>query len=589
MVDLLAPKEDIGVKAKPLSIIDDSRGGVAVKNLTMHTCDSEGDALNMLFEGELNRCYDAHELNDRSSRSHCIYTMYIESRSRVESTEKIVYSKLQLVDLAGSERTKKTGTHGTQLTEARYINKSLTFLEQVVLALSDRKRDHIPYRQAMLTNYLRDSIGGNCKTCMVANVQCQKLHIEETISTLKFAQRMMKVRNEATVNLSIDPTLAIKRYEKEIRDLKQELAMHDTLSNRGRVNYDTYSNEELMKIKTLTRQYLTGEIEDIEQLDSLRMIREIFTQIRSEYKQTSQHIESLKRQMAENPEKFRQMMEDQDQKDKEGDQQKKEMEEQKKKEEEAKVQPPAEGEEPADETQSKVEEVPEQKTKRPAVEKQVAYMEFKDGPGKQIEQSILESRNEMKEKRKLTKDLTQSINELMRQLDAIKVKLQRKEEEREQENKQRMQNLDAFGDDDEGMNEEIIDEEELMFLKQKKELQREYREKFSQLKVFKQDIKSINENIDTQKEQLIFQFEEWYAQEFQVTAGKQEKQLNLEQVEATRTVMSQGKETASSHQPWFEKQADEDMEEEALVYKRAKESVDELHRARKFEKSIKLK
>ena len=112
-------------------------------------------------------------------------------------------------------------------------------------------------------------------------------------------------------------------------------------------------------------------------------------------------------------------------------------------------------------------------------------MEFKDGPGKQIEQSILESRNDMKEKRKQTKDLTLSINEIMRQLEAIKVKLQRKEEEREQENKQRMQNLDAFGDDDEGMNEEIIDEEELMFLKQKKELQREYREMFGQLKVFK--------------------------------------------------------------------------------------------------------
>ena len=74
----------------------------------------------------------------------------------------------------------------------------------------------------------------------------------------------------------VDPTLLIKRYEKEIRDLKQELAMHDTLANRGRVNYDNYSNEELFKIKSLTKQYLEGEIEDIESLDSLRMIREMF-------------------------------------------------------------------------------------------------------------------------------------------------------------------------------------------------------------------------------------------------------------------------------------------------------------------------
>jgi kinesin family member 6/9 len=112
----------------------------------------------------------------------------------------MTYSKLHLVDLAGSERTKKTETSGHQLTEARHINKSLTFLEQVVLALSDRKRDHIPYRQAMLTNFLRDSLGGNCMTVMVANVQVVRQHIEETISTLKFATRMMKVKNEASVN-----------------------------------------------------------------------------------------------------------------------------------------------------------------------------------------------------------------------------------------------------------------------------------------------------------------------------------------------------------------------------------------------------
>ena len=277
----------------------------------MHVCASEEDALNCLFEGEINRSYAAHELNSHSSRSHCIYTIYIESRSRVESTEKMVYSKLHLVDLAGSERTKKTGTAGGQLKEARHINKSLSYLEQVVLALSDRKRDHIPYRQTMLTNFLRDSVGGNCKTVMVANVHCVKQHIEETISTLKFATRMMKVKNEAVVNTIVDPTLRIKRMEKEIRDLKQELAMHDTLANRGRVNYGDYSGEEMMQIRTLTNQYLEGEIEDIEQLDSIHMIKEVFNQIRNEYRRTSQHIDSLKRQMEENPEKFKQMLADQ--------------------------------------------------------------------------------------------------------------------------------------------------------------------------------------------------------------------------------------------------------------------------------------
>ena len=132
----------------------------------------------------------------------------------------MIYSKLHLVDLAGSERTKKTNTHGGQLNEARHINKSLSYLEQVVLALSDRKRDHIPYRQTTLTNFLRDSLGGNCKTVMIANIQCLRTHLEETISTLKFSSRMMKVHNQAVVNTIVDPHLRIKRLEKEIRDLK---------------------------------------------------------------------------------------------------------------------------------------------------------------------------------------------------------------------------------------------------------------------------------------------------------------------------------------------------------------------------------
>jgi len=77
--------------------------------------------------------------------------------------------------------------------EAQFINKSLSFLEQVVVALAEKNRDHIPYRQSKLTNLLKDSIGGFCKTLMIANVWPEEAHLEETISTLKFATRMMKV------------------------------------------------------------------------------------------------------------------------------------------------------------------------------------------------------------------------------------------------------------------------------------------------------------------------------------------------------------------------------------------------------------
>jgi len=95
----------------------------------MNVCANEEEALNFLFEGDTNRTISAHKLNNASSWSHCIFTIHIESKSRVESSEKIVVSKLHLVDLAGSEWTKKTNSEGITLKEAQFINKSLSFLE----------------------------------------------------------------------------------------------------------------------------------------------------------------------------------------------------------------------------------------------------------------------------------------------------------------------------------------------------------------------------------------------------------------------------------------------------------------------------
>ncbi len=156
----------------------------------------------------------------------------------------MIFAKINLVDLAGSERTKKTGSEGKQLKEAQFINKSLSFLEQVVVALSEKNRSHIPYRQSKLTNILKDSIGGNCKTLMIANIWPEARHLEETISTLKFAKRMKNVENKITINIKLDPEILLKKQEKEIRDLKLELAMHDTLANRGRISYDPYTPEQ---------------------------------------------------------------------------------------------------------------------------------------------------------------------------------------------------------------------------------------------------------------------------------------------------------------------------------------------------------
>ena len=277
---------------------------MAIRGLTQTVCDTEEEALNCLFEGQLNQTIREHNLNSHSSRAHTVFTLHIESRSRVESADKVVFSKLHLVDLAGSEMTKKTGSTGVVLEESCFINKSLSFLEQVVLALSSKKRGHVPYRQAKLTNFLRDSIGGNCKTVMVANVWPEARHLSETSSTLKFASRMMKITNEATVNMMLDPALQIKRLEKEIRDLKQELAMHDTLSNRGRINYAAYNQAQQQEIQELTSAFLAGEKSDIGEIDSLRKVREVFSCIRMQYRKTQQNIEAIKRQIEANPEAF---------------------------------------------------------------------------------------------------------------------------------------------------------------------------------------------------------------------------------------------------------------------------------------------
>lgn len=165
----------------------------------------------MVFEGETMRTISEHKLNKISTRSHCVFTIHLEMRSKVESSEKVIISKINLVDLAGSERTKKTGSEGILLLEAQFINKSLSFLEQVVVALSESHREHIPYRQSKLTNLLKDSIGGSSKTIMIANIWPEDTHLEETISTLKFASRMMKVSNEAIVQLKLDPSVLLKK------------------------------------------------------------------------------------------------------------------------------------------------------------------------------------------------------------------------------------------------------------------------------------------------------------------------------------------------------------------------------------------
>jgi len=211
-------------------------GGVVMSGLNRRMVRTEEEAFACLFEAETNRVIASHELNYSSTRSHCIFTVYIEGRHQAydesvgATVETVSHAKLHLVDLAGSERIFKTNSTGTVLQEARAINKSLSFLEQVVVALADKQREHIPYRQSQLTHFLKDSLGGNCKSLLIACIWPVASHIEQTLATLKFATRMLRVKNAPTRNdRSGADSVVLQQYKREVQQLRAELALRDTI------------------------------------------------------------------------------------------------------------------------------------------------------------------------------------------------------------------------------------------------------------------------------------------------------------------------------------------------------------------------
>jgi kinesin family member 17 len=161
-------------------------------------------------------------MNAGSSRSHSLFSLYIEASSTVDGQEQITAGKLNLVDLAGSERQSKTGASGDRLKEANKINLSLSALGNVISALVDGKSQHIPYRDSKLTRLLQDSLGGNTKTVMVAAISPADYNYEETLSTLRYASRAKNIQNKPTINQ--DPKDALlKEYLEEIERLKSIL------------------------------------------------------------------------------------------------------------------------------------------------------------------------------------------------------------------------------------------------------------------------------------------------------------------------------------------------------------------------------
>ncbi|KAB1262775.1 Kinesin-like protein KIF16B, partial [Camelus dromedarius] len=205
-------------------------------DLSKHLVQNYGDVEELMDAGNINRTTAATGMNDVSSRSHAIFTIKFTQAKFDSEMPCETVSKIHLVDLAGSERADATGATGVRLKEGGNINKSLVTLGNVISALADLSQDasnpfvkkkqvFVPYRDSVLTWLLKDSLGGNSKTIMIATISPADVHYGETLSTLRYANRAKNIINKPTVNE--DPNVRL------IRELRAEIARLKTLLAQG--------------------------------------------------------------------------------------------------------------------------------------------------------------------------------------------------------------------------------------------------------------------------------------------------------------------------------------------------------------------
>jgi len=261
--DLLVPD------ASNLKIVDDPRYGVIVKGLKRQEVTCFEDAIFLMSFGEEHRKYRETNANEHSSRSHTIYQVFIESFQEIEDQAKIRrFSCLNLVDLAGSERLSDNGgTNDIQTGETGHINKSLFILTNVIKKLSDGKTSHIPYRDSKLTRILSNALGGNSLTGVICTISPALQNYAQTLSTLRFASRAKKVKNDPTVNL-VEEGLTDKRLKDEVVYLREQLK-----ESQGQVSKVSGLNIKLEQNLHSTKQEIRILQKEMEELRAI-FIRE---------------------------------------------------------------------------------------------------------------------------------------------------------------------------------------------------------------------------------------------------------------------------------------------------------------------------
>ncbi|KAJ4965283.1 hypothetical protein NE237_017132 [Protea cynaroides] len=222
----------------PIQIRETSNGVITLAGSTEVAVSSLKEMAASLEQGSLSRATGSTNMNNQSSRSHAIFTITLEQMRKVnpvfpsnncqneDMSEEYLCAKLHLVDLAGSERAKRTGSDGLRFKEGVHINKGLLALGNVISALGDEKKRkegvHVPYRDSKLTRLLQDSLGGNSRTVMIACISPADINVEETLNTLKYANRARNIQNKPIVNR--DPVSGeMQRMRQQLEYLQAEL------------------------------------------------------------------------------------------------------------------------------------------------------------------------------------------------------------------------------------------------------------------------------------------------------------------------------------------------------------------------------
>ncbi|CAN1125224.1 Kinesin-like protein KIN-7D, mitochondrial [Linum perenne] len=224
-----------------LRVREDAQG-TYVEGIKEEVVLSPGHALSFIAAGEEHRHVGSNNFNLFSSRSHTIFTLMIESSAHGDEYDGVIFSQLNLIDLAGSESS-KTETTGLRRKEGAYINKSLLTLGTVIGKLSEGRASHVPYRDSKLTRLLQSSLSGHGHVSLICTITPASSNLEETHNTLKFASRAKRVEIYASRNKIIDEKSLIKKYQREISTLKEEL---DQLRSGMLVGV---SHEEILSLK----------------------------------------------------------------------------------------------------------------------------------------------------------------------------------------------------------------------------------------------------------------------------------------------------------------------------------------------------